>query len=354
MADQIVTSEVPATTNQWFACFRLAETLLAAGWTVVESSEGLAFAGTFTSDNWTGNFGSLVANAWMVIQANSGQQIVFRRGGTSITDGWVVWLPGGGYTAANNQTDELPGDLPGTIEVDSCQIRGTITVPQTYTTDGPWFGNTSAIDRLYIGCRDATGSGDESFWIVTKRTGASLGSGAHGDLIFDAVVHTAGLGIADTLPYVWHCPSSLTSTWGAAFDTLNRYLTEDNVGGTIGRWRRMWNAGQGSAVFKQYASGTVYPGWTSTPAEWGHNPGHFTVDDQAVHQATITNVARSFNIIKTLETGFKDFDGGWTQNVFYNSIDVANLDTINSGAYAKLGDFLIVWWDGNAGNPPAE
>ena len=77
MADQIIRSEIPATTNQWFQAFRLVEQLIVAGWTVIESSDGSTADAT---DRWTANFGGLGADSWIILQADSGQQFFFRRG----------------------------------------------------------------------------------------------------------------------------------------------------------------------------------------------------------------------------------------------------------------------------------
>ena len=40
--------------------------------------------------------------------------------------------------------------------------------------------------------------------------------------------------------------------------------------------------------------------------------------------------------------------------LFSNQADSNNLDTFASGAYAKFGNWLVVWWDGNPANPPVE
>lgn len=353
MADAIVTNEAPVTTNQWFCLFRLYETLLAAGWTHFRSSRGAGDTPSGT-DRWAAAFGSIVSNGWIFITANSGQQLLFRRGGVSNTDGWLVWLPSGGATTTN-ETAELPGELPA----DAVFIRGSGAGPQTYTTDGPWFGvNVATVDRLNIGCRDATGSGDESFWIITKQQGVSYTTttaNAHGSLAFDSLAHPSGLGINDTIPYAWWCPSSLTGTWGSALENLDRLLNEDNAGGTAGRWRRIWNAGQGGAVLKQYGSGNLYQGDSFGSQQTGDAPGFDTAGDEVIYQATPQQLIRRIHLEKSLELAFQDSEGGWTQNIFFTQEnDVPSLSTLINGAYAKFGNHLTVWWDGNAGNPPVE
>lgn len=239
MADQIVRNEVPATNNQWFQALRLVEQLILAGWSVVESSDGTTADAT---DRWTGNFGSLGADAWIILGANSGQEICFRRGTSSSTgDGWITWSKGGGFTTGG--TASAPANIPA----DRADIRGTTTAgtPGTFTTDGPWLGATSAntFDRLSIWTEDATGTGDEAFWVIAKQTAVSYTSttaAAHGRLALEFLAHPAGVGITDSTPYAWWCPTPLTGTWGEGLDDLRCVSTEDSSAGTAGRWRRWW------------------------------------------------------------------------------------------------------------------
>ena len=259
----------------------------------------------------------------------------------------------GGYVSGTNETDTRPSDLPA----DHDFVRGTGAAPGSYSADGAWFGSTLVPDRVNIGCRDASGTGDESFWIITKGTGlsyTSTGNADHGRLAFEAVSHESGLGIADANPYAWWTPASTTGNWLEGMDDLRCILTEDDAGGTQGRWRRLWNAGQGTEEIKRYGSGQQYQGDTFG-ANNGDNPGWESAGDQAIYQATPQLLLRRVHLTKSLELAFRDSEGGWTSNIlFSNQADSNNLDTFASGAYAKFGNWLVVWWDGNPANPPVE
>jgi hypothetical protein len=264
----------------------------------------------------------------------------------------------GGYVAATNSTALLPSDLPA----DAVFVRGTGTTPQTYTTDGSWFGaSTNGVATLNIGCRDATGTGDESFWLIAQVPGQPYSSATATNvhrIAFEAVAHMTGLGIVDANPYAWWVPESLTSNWTDGLNDLEAMLHEDNSSGNVGVWRRWWNAGQAGEVFKLYGSGSNYQGNTSAADTSGDNPNFDDAlavgADRVVYQATPQTLVRRVRLTKALEVGFEDPEGGFTQNVFFAGDDVASLDTIISGAYAKFGLWLVVWWDGNAGNPPVE
>lgn len=357
MADQIVTNEIPTTTTAWFCLFRLYETMVAAGWTHVRSSRGTADTPSGT-DRWAGAFASLVADAWIVLQANSGQQIVFRRGtSSSTTDGWIVWLKDGGYSTTG-ETALLPGNLPA----DAAFIRGTGSSPQTYTTDGPWFGaSTNTVATLNIGCRDASGTGDESFWLIAQvpanAYNTATGSNVH-RIAFERLEHMGGLGIADANPYAWWCPESNTANWTDGLDDLHVLLHEDSTGAGTGYWRRWWNAGQGSEAFKYYAGGQAYQGAGASAETTGTQPNFDGAkaanSDEVIYQATPVQLVRRVRLMKVDEVGFEDPEGGFTQNIFFASDQVLNLDTLDNGNYAKFGDWLVVWWDGNSLNPPVE
>jgi len=369
MADQIIRDEVPATANQWFCAYRLVEQLILAGWTVVESSEGSGFAGTFTVDNWSGNFGSLVDNAWIVLAANSGQQLVFRRhsGGAANWDGWLIWLPSGGYTAANNQTDVLPGDLPanspqtdgsGILGVESFEVRGTFQTPQTYTTPGTWMGCLFNIapERLCIGCRDASGTGNESFWLFALHAGGSYDDVTNDDIgrfAFAKLNHEGGLGITDPNPYAWWVPSNSTGGWLEGLDDLTCVLTYDNAASTLGRWRRVRNAGQGvNEEGRRYGSGQEMQGDSSAfPVVDGDNPPWDSAGDTALYQATPQQVIRPIHLTKAYDLTYKDVEGGWTEDIYFaNGNDIANRDTLGAaGEFASFGGWVLVWWDQVAG-----
>lgn len=354
MADAIVTNEIPATTTSLFALFRLYETLVDAGWVVVDSSLGTADTPDST-DHWAGAFASFASGAWIVLQADSGQQLVFRRSTTSTTLGWIVWLKEGGYVTTGRSATS-PGNLPA----DAAFIRGSGSAPSTYTTGGSWFGaSTNTVATLNIGCRDATGQGDESFWVVAQVPGnaytVATAAGVH-RLAFEALEHMAGLGIVDPQPYAWWCPESNTGDWADQLTQLQSLLHPDSV--STGNWRRWWNAGQAGEAFKFYGSGSNYVGSGSAAATTGDDPSFDPAlasdSDQVIYQATPVQLLRRIRLTKAIETGFEDPEGGFTTNIFFASDAVASLDTLNDGTYAKFGAWLVVWWDNNPANPPVE
>jgi hypothetical protein len=477
MADQIITNETPLTTNQWFACFRLVEQLILAGWTVVESSRGVGDTPA-ASDRWSGNFGLLVGNAWIILQAASGRQICFRRGGTSTTDGWILWSKGGGFTTGG--TDIAPANIPADTEGSSGHhVRGTTTpgTPGTFTTDAPWFGSTTATTEfLNIGCRDATGAGDESFWLLVKGSGSawnSTTSSAHGRIAYEALERPAGTGIVDLTPYAWWVPTSDTGSWAEGMDDGNCILhPEGSV--SEGRWRR-WFPGDGArgtitavaaasivdgetfviddglsaavtfefdnngsvvpsttlrpvtytgietatamrdlirnainsapvlnitanvldvavvglvnSTFKngtvgnvalaetvanpgfivtgmtggqdedfvQYASGGLY-GSNPSGVITGEGPSWQNADDRYKYQDNPPLILHRMHLNKVVSDGYRDAEGGWTKNILFsgNTGDFSTLQTAGGGAWAKFGNFVVVWWDGNPLNPPQE
>ncbi len=355
MADQIVTNEVPAVAAPFYTAVRLVETLIAAGWTLVENSDGTTVS---TGTNyWTGaNYASLGADAWIIIEANSGQQILFRRGSSSsTTEGWIVWSKGGGFTTGGGAS------APANIPADAAEVRGTFTAgtPGSFGTDASWFGSSNNMVRLNIGARDASGSGDESWWIVTRGSGlsyTSTGNGDHGRLAFEKLVQPSGLGISDAAPYAWWCPMSATGNWHEGLDDCRVLLYEDNSSNSYGCWRRWWNAGQAGEAFKLYGSGNFYAAeGSASDAVHGENASWEQAGDQVIYQATPQQLIHRIHLSRTLESGYKDPHGGFTSNIFFTQEnDVPNLSTLLNGAYAKFGNWLTVWWDGNPLNPPVE
>lgn len=466
MADQIVTNEVPSTDTQWFAAFRLVETMLAAGWTVVEMSDGTDVS---TSDDWTGNFGSLGDDSWIILQADSGQQICFKRDGSSDEDGWIVWSRDGGFTTGGSAS--APANVPSdtTAASTSETARGTVTsgTPGSFDTSQTWFGsNQTSFDRLNIGVRDASGSGDESFWLILKNTGESYtttNGALHGRIAFEKLEHESGLGIVDPYPYTWYVPDS--GPWEEGLDDINCLLREDSG---LMFWRKWWpgkhaqgsitvveqanlvdggdtfelDDGENPAVtfeydvagdgvsggnvaidvsgdttaddvrdttiaainaasnlditaadggpetvllhndsagtqgnvsivenvddagfavdgmsggvdedYRQYGSGQVYMNDGGTG---GTNSPSWTKSDGLLYRKEHPAVIYAIHLMKLEESSFLDYEGGWTTNIFFSEAVGSNLDTFGGGAYAKFGNFLIVWWDGDPTNPPLE
>jgi hypothetical protein len=367
MADQFV-QEIPASPHvdfkfrntQRFAVYRLVRTMIAAGWTVVESSTGSGFAGTYTADNWTDFVALNANNSWIVLQANSGQQVLIRFSTTGLWDeGWILWFPNGGYVAGVNQTDVRPSDTPAL----HLQVRGTHTSPGTYTSDGPLLGaSVNTVFREHvIMCRDATGVGDESFYIFAPHYNDDLGvstNGRHGVLAFESLVHETGLGIVDPYPYAWLCPTNLTSTWVEGLDDARFVLNEDDSGGIQGRWRRIWNAGQGGEVQKQYGGGHLYAGDASAiDATTGDNPAWESSLARPVYQVGGDPLIFRVQLTKKLEVAFKDPEGGWTQNIFFieetETLFAGDYRrTFGAGAYARIGPWVVVRWSGNPADVP--
>lgn len=352
MADQIVTNEIPATATQWFCCYRLVETLVDAGWTVVESSKGSGDTPA-ASDRWSGDFVNLASYAWIILANNAGHQLLFRRGATSDTDGWISRSRSGGWTQGG--TDTAPANLPADAE----EVRGTFTAgtPGSFGSDGAWFGSQDAVDRLQIGCRDATGAGDASFWIIAKRAGMPYAQSMvkHGVLALEALAHPSGLGIVDPDPYAWLAPDNPTWVWTTDFGALQLLLLTDNSIGSQGRWRRWWNAGQPNEEFKIYGSGADGGMGNTAGTEYLRHPNWEDQGDKALFQATPKVLIRRVRLSKNEEVNYRDPLGGYTQNIFLtNPVDVPNLSTLLGGTYAKFGTWFTVWWDGDPQNPPLE
>ena len=354
MADQIVTNEIPGNSSQLFAIVRLVETMVAAGYTLVENSDGTTVS--TVTNYWTqANYASLGDFAWIVLDGGAAVgHICFRNSNsTSVpNDGWIVWSKGGGFTTGGSAT------APASVPADAGFVRGTGApgTPGSFSTDASWLGSGNAYDRLNIGVRDAAADG--SFWVVAKKVATTYAdgtNGSHGLLAFDKLAHPAGLGIVDATPYAWLAPDSPTSVWTSNLNDARILMVEDNASGAAGRWRRWYNAGQAGEAFVQYGAGQIFniDGSSLDTGEsppWAENAG-----DQAIYQATPQQLIRRIHLANVFDTTHRDSEGGWTTNIFFtNDNDVPSLSTLAAGAYAKFGGWLTVWWDGNAANPPVE
>lgn len=465
MADQIVTNEVPSTTNQWFAVFRLVEEMIAAGWTVVEMSDGTTVTNT---DNWTGSFGSLGADSWIILQANSGQQILFKRDGSDNKNGWIAWSRDGNFTTGGTST--APANIPSDAAGSSFSTaRGTVTpgTPGSFSGNQSWLGsNATTFDRLNIGVRDASGVGDESFWIILKQNGSGYQAGNVGRLAFEKLEHESGLGISDPYPYAWFVPDNENGNWGPKLNDINCVFDDDQSAGRFRRWWpgrtargtidvvaqanlvdgetfvlddgtnpavtfeydvagdgvgggnvqinvsgdttadevrdttitaingagslnisaanggagrvRVYNDNVGTAGnqtitesvadagftvsgmsggmdedYRRYGTGALAMNNGST----GWDDASFETDrDRILFQADQPIILHALHLVKHIESSgtFKDPEGGWTTNIAVTDFHGANLDTFGNGAWAKFGDFMVVWWDGDQTNPPLE
>jgi hypothetical protein len=340
MADKIVALEVPATNTQFFCCLRLVETMVQAGWALVENGEGSGKSVSSVINYWTqANFANLVTNAWIVLKADGGQQICFRRDNTT-TNGWIVWSYAGGFTTGGTNT------APVSIPADAAFVRGTGAsgTPGTWTAAGSWFGSTNTVDELSIGCRDATGTA--AWWIVAKGTGlayTSAGNGDHGTLAFECLGATEG---GDTIPFAWWAPDSATANWTEGLDDYRLLLSSSSDADSDGRWHRWWDAGQGDAFFAQYGSGHYF---TLTSDTAGANPS-WQNSDKRLYTATSEVFLRRIHLqrINGSSPAAPDGNGGWTGDIrFTNSVDSASGNTFLTGAYKKFGNHLVVWWDGS-------
>lgn len=293
MADQIVTNEVPSTATQWFCCYRLVETMLAAGWTITEMSDGTTVT---TSDNWTGNFGSLGSNSWIILRGGvTNQQILFRRSATSDTNGWIIWSKGGNFTTGG--TASAPANIPSDTKGSTGHnLRGAFSpgTPGTFGASASWFGSTSVPTRLNIGCRDAALNGDESWWILAKGAGNwdVATNGDHGTLAFESLSRASGTGIVDAFPYAWWCPRTDTANWAEGMDDLN-ILLDPEGSSAEGRWRRWWPGEGAEGTINTIAGSQLVDGETFILDD-GANPA-VTFEFDSDSSVTQSNTLRAVN-----------------------------------------------------------
>lgn len=341
MADQIVTNEVPEEPYPWWCVYRLVETMLAAGWTVLEMSNGSSIS---KSDSWTGSYHDLGPGSWIILENGTGQQVLFQRPDSSnmtqlMFNGTIKWSKGGGYSTGG--TASSPPSDPSDVAV----IRDT--------TSNGWFGVEAGVHIFNCGVRDASGSDDGAFWVIGRATG-DLYAGTSHDPHLLAFEKLDGTEPGDTVPYAWLCPDNTSGAWGNGMEDMPLILNEDPSSGS---WRRWWNAGQPSEVFKQYASGALYQGQSGNDAIAGTDPSFEEPGDVLAYGSSPRNILHRIKLMKTNETGFMDSNGGYTRNILFsspNDIDVPHLHTLDGGAWAKFPNFIVVWWDGDPNNPPEE
>lgn len=332
MADQLVINEVPSTNTAFFLLFRLYETMLAAGWTHVESSRGSGDTPS-TTDRWAGSFGSLVSGAWIVLSSGA-EQVVFARQTTSTVNGWIVWCTG--YTPGSG-TDVTPGTLPA----NAFFIRGG----SAWSAAASWFGAASnTVATLNIGVRDATLGGFGSWWVIAQVPGQAYTSATTTATHRLGMEEVKRIGSGQDGVAFW-CPYSSTSNWGVALNSVNTIVGTS----TSSPWVSRWNQGQQGAFIIKYEAGTHIQVTSNTG---GLNcPLSASGLDNIIYQTpSVPQVRRVFLARPNYP---EDADGGYTSNILVCSATIPSLSTINSGAYAKFGA-VVVWWNGNPATPPVE
>lgn len=330
MADVFLANKYLKSGDGKEAIFVLVSSMVSAGWAPVESSTGTG--SVVAGNSWT-SYPALQTNAWIVLAAPSGRQIVFRLSSSTGT-GWLVWCPYGGYSAGS-ATVSSPGPLPGT----SVFLRGTGAAPSTFSSATSLLGAASATS-VSLAVRDTATS--EDFWAISQAESSSL-RGSTGRLIYARVEHS-GLSQVDPLPYAWHVHSTATYTWSTLSST-SAVSTSDSS--SSGYWRRIWNAGQSGSAIKTYGVSVHMPtaGSTSTSS-----PLSSAETAKARHQASARTLGFRMRLTKVAEAGFPDPDGGAIQGVLLAEITgIKDMTTANSGQYVKIGPFWL-WWSPSADN----
>lgn len=336
MADQMILNETPATLTQWFVAWRLFQTLLLAGWTVHYSSDGTTHS---AADNWTpAGFSGLGSGAYVILTGPGGRQISLRRSTTSTLNGTIQYAYLGGWGVAGAGPTTIP-----TAPASAVLVRNNAS----------WFGPSpsTAPVKLNIWANDVS-TGDGSFSVVFS-TATSWGSGSLGGgaLMFRFLEGTEP---EDADPYAWWAPANAGGNWSGPLGRVHTgLLSEDNAGGTTGNWKR-WHFG-GTPAFVNYgSSGDAYNGSgsnrsTANGATWG------SASDLTPYAGGTQVILHRIHLVKALQTGRKDPNGGYVKDVYFATPeDVPVGSTIGTAAYAKIGAWLVMPWDGNVANPPVE
>jgi hypothetical protein len=328
MPTTIVINEAPATTTQWFVVYRLYETLLLAGWTVAYSSNGTTHD---TSDNWAASFGGLGSGSYIILTGPGGRQVLFQRSTTSTILGTIRYSKGGGWGTAG-----AGATTPPTAPADA----------QTIRNGSNWFGSGANPVRLNIRCEDVATDGD---WWVVFSTSTAWTSGGGGFLGFLALEETE---VGDPEPYAWWCPDAVGSNWSYFLNDLRMLLGGQLDSATVGRFKKWWRAGEGDESFRTYGSGNIFPAHDAYGSgTWGENPTFGFVAPTA--RGGLPVIYRIW--LQKRETSFRDPIGGMVKRLWFaNPTEVPNLRTLQSGAFAKLGSWLVVQWNGDDLTPPQE
>jgi len=306
-----------AVASHWEAVVRLAEAKIAAGWTIHRSSDGTTADAT---DRWTGNFGSLGASSWIILNGPGGRQILFARSASSTTDGWIRYERLGTYDTAGTPT--VP-DASATEQ----DVRGTKGGAAVN-----WLGRVITPTQAQIVADDPANGG--AWIIVTQPTGAPDG-GTH--LAF-AELEDGEAGDVD--PYAFWAPAA-TGVWSSLFNSHQLLLHETD------RFLA-WNAD--GTTFKSWGAGAPYHGYNSGSNVWGGDGSAKWRGASAIDQ-TVGGDWRLWKIRPMNDTD-ADVKGRTIRFGVVSSVAGGTSGrTFASGTFAKIGSFMWIPWD-SAGTPP--
>lgn len=324
MADQILKNDdlaVTAAASQWGAIFRLVELMILAGWTIHEMSDGTTKG---TGDNWSGNFGGLGSNTWIILDGPGGRQVLFHRDAASTFFGWVRYDRTGAYdTSGTNVAPSVSG-----VEVD---IRGAKGGANHY-----WGAFTSVPTQAQIFADDPANGG--SFGFVGQPTGNTDNATRL------AFCELEGGEAGDVDPYAWWTPPNLTN-WTAQLNNHEEFLGENNI-------FRAW-VSDGSS-FVAFGSGAPYEGWDSGSTLWGGDGsdnwrGASTIDKNPAGDWRLWRLRPMEQTLGHVKGMTKRF------GVVSNQSGATTGQTFATGIYAKIGTFLWWPWDSaitGPGTPP--
>lgn len=240
----------------FYACWRLVRTLISAGWTVAQSSNGTTFG---ASDYWNVNPTTLGNGCWIVLTGPGSRQFCFWRDTAgSYWTGKVIYSKSGGHTFASASATN-PGTLPATAQY----MRGSGAAVAS------WFGGGSkSIRYLTVLAKDVA---DGSFYVIGTTPGTSVGSFYHAFGFFSLQTYDSN----DTDPYVLYCaatgPTADTGALNSAPTGGLMALGAQDSAGTASSywgWARNTNWLPFSPVFDTLMTTTedVNPYSTGTPA----------------------------------------------------------------------------------------
>lgn len=222
MADTFSVNERVTDTTGWYACWKLVRTLISAGWSVVQSSNGVSYG---AADYWT-VYASTAAGSWIVLAGPGSRHVCFWRDtGGSTANGKILYVPGGqtGFTFASANATS-----PGTIPTYAVYVRGAVA------TFNSWFGGgVNAIRWLTICAKDVS---DGTFWIMGTTPGVGTNVTYHQLGFFSLYSADAG----DPDPFLWYCsataPTNDTGASSNAYTGECILLDTSENGATTGFW----------------------------------------------------------------------------------------------------------------------
>lgn len=310
----------PGTTDTGLAMLQqLKVNMKAAGWTVVQSSNGTSFGAT---DYWSTT--PTAGGSWIVLQGPGSRQICFWVNTTF--DQWtgrIIYDKSGGFTFSG-----ATATSPGTLSSTAVYARGSASVWQS------WFGGgTKAIKYQQVLCKDVT---DGSFWVLGSTPTTSAGSFYH----FFAFCALSAIDAGDTDPYAVFCgatsPTADTSTINQAHAGGNLTAAQENAA-TAGCWwgwsrNSTWRSFQPRYDYLAQTNGDINP------------------------YSSNVNALTAFGLAKT-EANYREHKGYLTSSARICAITgIANGDTVNEGgsnyAYVAVGHSNgnapqgLFWWDG--------